>query len=466
MAATRLAIRPLTVGPIVGHTTATSVRLWGRGEDVRRGEAFKRCFGIAQLLDAKGAILNTRWFPMRPGFDFTGVVEFEGLTPGTAYQYRIGFTFNEKEPDELPDDVAATSLKPLTVYGFRTMPAENDKRTSFVFGSCSYLLRLFGGFFFDDRGDKTFRSIRDQAEGLRTDFTLMLGDQIYADDMNAVFPDDTASAFHARYQKSFSREHFSSLVSKVPTYMVLDDHEIEDNWSQDRATSKHTLYTLAMHAYASYQQVHGPSFAPTNDETLSDAPKVRWYEFSAGLADVFVMDVRTERFTKHEMISPRQMETLKRWLASPRRVHKYKFVGSSVPMFPDLKTFSDDKWSGFPAQRAELLRFIDDQRLTNVVFLSGDVHCSSSSTVTGPNGTRIHSLVSSPFFWPYPAETEHHFVREGDLPGAPGFVLGEAFGFVNEDNFCRVNADSLDELTFEIYGRKGRLLASTRIKMK
>ena len=37
--------------------------------------------------------------------------------------------------------------------------------------------------------------------------------------------------------------------------MILDDHEIEDNWSQDRIRrdAKYQLFTIAIDAYLSYQ---------------------------------------------------------------------------------------------------------------------------------------------------------------------------------------------------------------------
>ncbi len=42
--------------------------------------------------------------------------------------------------------------------------------------------------------------------------------------------------------------------------MILDDHEIEDNWSQDRIKEPkgHQLFNIAIGAYLSYQWSHGP----------------------------------------------------------------------------------------------------------------------------------------------------------------------------------------------------------------
>ena len=61
---------------------------------------------------------------------------------------------------------------------------------------------------------------------------MMVGDQIYADDLRSVAPDKTLTQFYERYRSAFSQEHIRELMGRVPTYMTLDDHEIEDNWPE------------------------------------------------------------------------------------------------------------------------------------------------------------------------------------------------------------------------------------------
>ena len=50
------------------------------------------------------------------------------------------------------------------------------------------------------------------------------------------------------------------LMRYAPTYMILDDHEIEDNWDSSRLKDDgdHQLFTLATDAYMNYQWSHGP----------------------------------------------------------------------------------------------------------------------------------------------------------------------------------------------------------------
>src|SRR3546814_20501808 len=67
---------------------------------------------------------------------------------------------------------------------------------------------------------------------------------------------DTFEEFQERYHTAFGSRNMRRLLSRVPTYMILDDHEIEDNWTQDRlgkAVSR-KVFHLALGAYMSYQR--------------------------------------------------------------------------------------------------------------------------------------------------------------------------------------------------------------------
>src|SRR5205814_8707730 len=124
---------------------------------------------------------------------------------------------------------------------FRTGSADDQRSRSYIVGSCRYLLRIFGGSFFDSRGDKTFYSILDQMDSQTNpqpvDALIMVGDQIYADDLNFLAPDTSIDQYLERYRDAFTQPYLRELMSRVPTYMVLDDHEIEDNWPS-KATQK------------------------------------------------------------------------------------------------------------------------------------------------------------------------------------------------------------------------------------
>ena len=231
-----------------------------------------------------------------------------------------------------------------------------------------------------------------------TDALLMIGDQIYADDLNFVSPDVKLPQYLNQ----------RALMARVPTYMTLDDHEIEDNWPA-QATRKDlmTLYPAAIHSYLTYQMSHSPVFK-INGNRITGIPTKLWYTFQDGRCDFFMSDSRTERTLKEtmrNMISADQMTALKAWLSDAASA--VKFVATSTPMFSDAIIPSEDTWSGFLEQRNEILNYIRDNKIPRVVFLSGDVHCAMSAKLTSTTNAdfSVLSLISSAFFWPYPNPT-------------------------------------------------------------
>jgi alkaline phosphatase D len=410
-----------------------------------------------------GAFGKAQVFKMEPHFDFTGVTDFTGLAADADHEYEIGFVARDGDWD-VPD--AELNWAKASKGSFRT-GADPSAACSFVFGSCRYLLRLLGGSLFDGRGDKTFRSILEQLEGIdedgaavpqrKTDFFLLVGDQIYADDLRFVSPDKTADDYFKRYRDVFGQSHVRRLMSLLPTYMILDDHEIQDNWSMDRLPERGDLFAAAMQAYQSYQMVHGPAFDPA-----LGTPTKLWYSFRHGCADVFVMDTRTERFstlTPPQIIGSAQMRELKAWLvANPASV---KFVVTSVLMMPDNKVRNEDAWGGFVEQRREILDFIRDNGIQRVVFLSGDVHCSLALQLTCSTHPkfRVTNIVSSSLYWPYPQGVGDMFKLSGTLTesGASVYNVEAATPVISDDNFTRVSADQ-NQVVVEFFARKGDLL--------
>ena len=96
---------------------------------------------------------------------------------------------------------------------------------------------------------------------------------------------------------AFGSLNMRRLLRQLPTYMILDDHEVEDNWAQDRIRDrkKRMLFNVAIGAYCSYQWTHSPrnfgiafttasgdvSVPNTSRKTLSD-------ELRAGIAGLRV----------------------------------------------------------------------------------------------------------------------------------------------------------------------------------
>lgn len=466
-------IKKPTVGPIVGYTSAGQARIWLRGEFQKTPDGYRRCFGAIRLRKhGAPAFGNPLFVKLPPYFDMTGVCAFTSLQPDTVYEYQAGWFFAETELTNLDgtQDLDWTEVQQQTLR-FQTGSMNPSQPRSYAFGSCRYLLRLFGGAFFDERGDKVFRSILDQHQEPHSQIhgVIMAGDQIYADDLNFVSPDVAIDEYLSRYRTVFSQNNVRELMSRVPTYMILDDHEIEDNWPS-KATDKDwlTLYPSAIHAYQIYQCSHSPLFSLNDDNRLTGTLDRFWYTFQDGCCDCFVMDTRTERRwsenPKHrKMINRRQMEALLLWLNDGSG--RVKLVVTAVPFFPDMESDSDDKWSGFVDERTEVLDFIRKNRIRKVVFLSGDVHCSFSVELKHASDPsfKVISVISSSFFWPYPHMDDSDFILNGTLKTTSHqkYRVVDPSPVHSTDNFARLDI-SPESIAISFFERKGGQLGETK----
>lgn len=454
-----------TVGPILGHTTPSQARLFLRGEAEPKGEGLNRCFAVVRYRPATSDQWSAPLYnKMSPNFDVTAVIVLEGLTADTEYRYQAAWFYAEQELEEVRL-TPAESLQWLPAeYTLRTATSDTTKPRSYMVGSCRYMLRLFDENFFDDRGDKPFRAIIDQLATQPVHGLMMVGDQIYADDLNLVLPDNTALKYLKRYRAAFSQPNIREAMAQIPSYMVLDDHEIEDNWPA-KATDKNriTLYPNAMAAYQIYQCSHSPLYETTTEGRITGTLEKYWYCFSDGCADWFVMDVRTERQPgARKMIEDEQMEALLSWLGDGSG--KVKLVVSSVMFFPDMKSDGGDTWKSFAEQRLVILERIRTLKLKKVAFISGDVHCSMTSRLTcsADPAFSVISVVSSSFFWPLPHFKASGFQLDQQLAEATdaSYSSSQLTPVHSTDNFARLDV-SPQGLGVTYYDRKGTVLGES-----
>ena len=297
-------LREPDLGPIIGHTTDTTCRIWIRGTDPDdRGVILnpkRRTVGVIALTEVNGKTIKTPdvfYFRLHRKYDRTGTFmlgedsciisknKSGPLKPNTAYTARVG-TLSIDDPydddmnvsdEALVDRLSETKVswdglfalrKDRSTATFRTFAARDNRpgKLSFILGSCRY-----PGFLGKIKeADEIFGPLLQEAVGKgpsgssrRTEFVLMVGDQIYADKLTPDIPigrADTPQEFQDRYHEAFGCRNMRELLSKVPTYMILDDHEIEDNWTwyHIEKCDKRPLFNCAIGAYLSYQWSHSP----------------------------------------------------------------------------------------------------------------------------------------------------------------------------------------------------------------
>ncbi len=274
------------------------------------------------------------------------------------------------------------------------------------------------------RADAVLQAIGRQLQHAPAAMMWMLGDQIYADAQAGLM--DTESSLERllpRYRQAFGSPGFRAVARRVPLAMVMDDHEIEDNWrpADSRLDPRTALLSSnALAAFAAFQASHGER---------SDAGRVgagavwEWPGISA-----VVLDTRTARDGQsadpagRRVLRPEDALALEAWLrereattgAAPKLIVSGSVLAPGLREWAgDLPPSRADNWQLAPADRCRVLSFIARERIRNVVFLSGDYHCGAHGTITfsAAPGLRAYCLVAPSLYAPF----EFANVRAADL---------------------------------------------------
>src|SRR5262245_3884807 len=155
------------------------------------------------------------------------------------------------------------------------------KKATVLFGSCRNLKFKETGELRNLReADTTLAFVNESiaSSKLQPDLVMLIGDQIYSDNGGANFlggpVDPFAEGYRNRYRRAFGTEHLSRLVANHPTFMILDDHEIVNDWHEqmldpefpgtpplgsEALATRREMRRAALESYTLYQQCHGPA---------------------------------------------------------------------------------------------------------------------------------------------------------------------------------------------------------------
>ncbi|NJK32617.1 MAG: hypothetical protein HC927_09515 [Deltaproteobacteria bacterium] len=209
------------------------------------------------------------------------------------------------------------------------------------------------------------------------DLFLHLGDMAYNDGAW------TKAEYRASWKQYLGAEGFKAVYALAGLYATWDDHEITDNSDFDRETMDPEELERRKNALESYFEIL-PIAGGAPDFKL-------WRSFRWGLtAEFIVLDCRYERKPSiGRYIGEAQMQWLEDTLKnSPCH---FKVILNSVPItnMPLVwDVVQGDRWEGFPNSRNELLDFIDQEQITNVWFISGDLHVCFVSRLE-PSGSKL-----------------------------------------------------------------------------
>jgi alkaline phosphatase D len=331
--------------------------------------------------------------------DYTVKVVTEGLAPATRYYYRFSTKTGYQSV------VGRTQTAPA--------PDAHPQTIRFAFVSCQNFT-------------EGFYTVYVHLAREQVDFCVHLGDNIYEaghtgfahghvrrDNIGNGLATDLTT-YRQKYQLYLSDPYLREVRRRFPWVVLWDDHELYSNYAGPVVSRQNPQRQRdAYSAFLEYMPVQ-----PIEPLSADDPPRVRLYRQLAfgALLEVFVLD---ERQYRDGVVCERDFliagcpdleaptrtmlgEVQKSWLKSALQastaqwkcllnedmmmrftlINQQADAAGSLPLSMlhqpaaiDEDVYVNlDAWDGYPRERTELLQFIADQGIRNVVVCTGDFH--------------------------------------------------------------------------------------------
>lgn len=377
------ALAPFYHGVASGGPLPDRVIIWTRVTPPNESEADSIEVRWIMALDpACQTIVHTGTAYALAARDFTVKVDVGNLQPATTYYYYF-------------QALGANSVVGRT----RTAPVGNAQHLRFAVVSCSN----FEAGFFNAYGAIARREDLDAVIHLG-DYIYEYGRGTYGANIESrqhapAHETLTLADYRTRYSLYRLDENLRKAHQQHPFICVWDDHESandaykdgaenhspeEGSWEERKRISKQVYY----------------EWMPVREQVEGKLYRVLRY---GELADIFMIDTRLEGreeqindVTNPALYAPERTllgKEQKAWLKDAMKESKaiWKVIGNQV-IFSELNLWWAaneaigsaeqiessflDIWDGYPAERRELLRFIEQENIQNLVWLTGDFHCS------------------------------------------------------------------------------------------
>ena len=327
--------------------------------------------------------------------DFTGRLDLKNLKDGQTFFVRVRF-----------EDRDGRTLSEPAQGRFRTASA-SPRDIRFVWSADT--VGQGYGINPDFGGMRIYEAMR----RLEPDFFIHSGDTIYAD--NPVQPEvrlpdgrvwknltteakskvaETLDEFRGNFQYNLMDENVRRFNAAVPQIWQWDDHEVCNNWSPGKDLQSMPEYKVkdirvlserSRQAFLEYSPMRFDSHAPRIYRRISYGP----------LLDMFVLDLRSYRAANNSnrqasesaetaYFGREQLNWLRRDLKNSRAA--WKIMACDMPLgiiVRDGDGYENSSNGDGPAlgrelEIANLLGFMKENRIRNVVWLTGDVHYTAA----------------------------------------------------------------------------------------
>ncbi|MCU0515703.1 MAG: alkaline phosphatase D family protein [Oscillatoria sp. Prado101] len=387
-------------GVASGDTTQTSTVLWTR-TTVPGTVSFQYSTdsNFNTVLGTQTATATDPAVPVK--------VQVAGLTPGTQYFYRI-------------TDAGGTSA----VGQFRT-PAALGTRQGLRFGVSG-----------DWQGELAPYPSISNAPERNLDFFVQMGDTVESDSASPDLPgvrqaktqEDFRTKHNEIYSQRFGFNPWADLRSATTTYATWDDHEITNDFAGGAAPAQSPqkegifgtgsgfvndtpVFDAALKAFQEFKPLRDEFYGSTGDDRTEIEQKLYRFNTHGSDAATFVLDLRSFRDApltnipetadaatvnqfladsfnpNRTILGTAQLQQFKNDLLVAQQAGiTWKFVMSTVPMQHFGIPVAGERWESYAAERTDLLRFIEDNNIENVVFVTGDFHGTVVNNVTYQEG--------------------------------------------------------------------------------
>jgi alkaline phosphatase D len=324
-------------------------------------------------------------------------IRIDSLQPGTRYHYRVL--------------LGGLVVSPAPAASFVTAPAAaTPGKLRVAFSSCVGRLP-----------ENTAAAWGEIAARQNFDLFLMLGDNHYGDSTDL----ERQRLYHTAHRMDPAFRHFSA---RIPLYGIWDDHDYGPNDSDGSAAGKER-------SLQAFREFFGNP--PRSEEP--DDPAI-YYHFQRSDVAFFMLDVRWHRSPNSSqapaktMLGLQQLAWLKRALKASTA--KVKIIASGS----EWQTHGHrDSWASFLAERDDLFSWMDQEKISGAIFLSGDRHFSAGYQIKdrwleftagplGSNNERSPKAVVSPETFTTRFDGKMWIILEIDTTGSEPALTCEIWG--------------------------------------
>lgn len=274
------------------------------------------------------------------------------------------------------------------------------------------------------------------------DVFVKLGDTIYADVPSRDFPapqaltvQDFRTKHNEVYQEFLGLNAFADFQSRTPILANIDDHEVTNDFAGGAPPSsdprfpdnvsyinESQLYLNGLQVFHEYNAIAEESYGATGDPRTAEKIKLYRHRTYGDLASVTLLDARSFRDEElspvqnptdpaqigaflaasfdpsRTMLGEAQLEDAKAdLLAAHQAGVTWKFVLCPEPIQNLGVISAQDRFEGYAAERTELLAYIVEHGIENVVFVSADIHGTLVNNLTYQEGPFQPQIPTSAF---------------------------------------------------------------------